>query len=46
MFETEVLRKISGVKRDEILGEWRKLFKCELHALCSSPNVIRNLKSR
>ena len=25
---------------------WRKLHNAELHALYSSPNVIRNLKSR
>ena len=26
--------------------EWRKLHNAELHALYSSPNIIRNLKSR
>ena len=46
MFENKVLRKIFGTKRDEITGEWRKLHKAELHALYSSPNSIRNLKSR
>ena len=46
VFENKVLRKISGAKRDEITGEWRKLHNYELHALCSSPNIIRNLKSR
>ena len=35
-----------GAKRDEIAGEWRKLHNAELHALYSSPNIIRNLKSR
>ena len=35
-----------GTKRDEITGEWRKLHNAELHALYSSPNIIRNLKSR
>ena len=34
------------VKRDEITEEWRKLHNAELHALYSSPNIIRNLKSR
>ena len=33
-------------KRDEITGECRKLHNAELHALYSSPNIIRNLKSR
>ena len=46
MFENKVLRKIFGAKRDEITGEWRKLHNAELHALYSSSNIIRNLKSR
>ena len=46
MFENEVLRKIFRAKRDEITGEWRKLHNSELHALYSSPNIIRDLKSR
>ena len=32
--------------RDEITGEWGKLHNAELHALYSSHNIIRNLKSR
>ena len=46
VFENKVLRKIFGAKRDEITGEWRKLYNAELHALYSSPNNNRNLKSR
>ena len=46
MFENKVLRKIFWAKRDEITGEWRKLHNAELHALYSSPNIFRNLKSR
>ncbi|KAJ4426503.1 hypothetical protein ANN_27317 [Periplaneta americana] len=42
----KVLRKIFGAKRDEVTGEWRKLHNTELHALYSSPDIIRNLKSR
>ena len=38
--------KIFGAKKDEITGEWRKLYNTELHALCSSPNIIRSLKSK
>ena len=45
VFENKVLRKISGAKGDEITGEWRKLRNGELQLLCSSPNIIRNLKS-
>ena len=41
-----MLRKIFETKRDEITGEWRKLYNPELHALYSSPKIIRNLKSR
>ena len=46
MFKNEVLRKIFGAKRDEIAGEWRKIHNAELHALYSSPNIIRSLKTR
>ncbi|KAJ4449177.1 hypothetical protein ANN_00573 [Periplaneta americana] len=46
VFENEVLRKIFGAKRDEVTGEWRKLHNTELHALYSSPDIIRNIKSR
>jgi hypothetical protein len=46
MFENRVLRRIFGRKRDEIIGEWRKLRNEELHYLYSSPNIIRQTKSR
>ena len=46
MFEDKVLRKIFGAKKDEITGEWRKLHNAELHALYSSPSIIRSLTSR
>ncbi|KAJ4443371.1 hypothetical protein ANN_05039 [Periplaneta americana] len=46
VFENKVLRKIFGAKRDEITGEWRKLHNAELHALYSSPDIIRNIKTR
>ena len=46
MFGNKVLRKIFGAKKDEITGEWRKPHSAELYALYSSPNIIRNLKSR
>ncbi|KAJ4442092.1 hypothetical protein ANN_11958 [Periplaneta americana] len=38
--------KIFGAKKDEVTGEWRKLQNAELHALYSSPDIIRNIKSR
>jgi hypothetical protein len=32
--------------KDEVTGEWRKLHNEELHILYSSPNIIRQIKSR
>ncbi|KAJ4434346.1 hypothetical protein ANN_22905 [Periplaneta americana] len=46
VFENKMLRKIFGAKRDEVTGEWRKLHNAELHALYSSSDIIRNIKSR
>ncbi|KAJ4447791.1 hypothetical protein ANN_09799 [Periplaneta americana] len=46
VFENKVLRKIFGAKRDKVTGERRKLHNTELHALYSSPDIIRNIKSR
>ena len=46
MLENKVLGKIFGGKRDKITGEWRKLHNVEPHALNSSHNIIRSLKSR
>jgi hypothetical protein len=41
-----VLRRIYGPKRDEVTGEWRKLHSEELHIMYSSPDIIRQIKSR
>jgi hypothetical protein len=46
MFENGLLRRIFGPKRDEVMGEWRKLHNEELHNLYSSPSIIRMIKSR
>jgi hypothetical protein len=46
VFENRVLRRILGVKRDEVIGGWRKLYNEELHNLYSSPSKIRIIKSR
>ena len=46
MFENRVLRGISGSKRDEVTGEWKKLHNEELNDLYSSPNIVRAIKSR
>jgi hypothetical protein len=46
VLENRVLRQIFGPKRDEVSGEWRKLHSEVLHNLCSSPDIIRQIKSR
>jgi hypothetical protein len=46
LFENRVLKKIFGLKRDEVTGEWRKLHNEELHDLYSSPSIIRIIKPR
>jgi hypothetical protein len=38
--------RIFGTKRDKVTGEWRKLYNEELHILYSSPNIIKQIKSR
>jgi hypothetical protein len=45
-FENRVLRRLFRPKRDEITGEWRKMHSGELHNLYSSPDIIRQIKSR
>jgi hypothetical protein len=46
VYVNRFLRKIFVPKRDEVTGEWRKLHNEELHALYSSPNIIRQIISR
>jgi hypothetical protein len=41
-----VQRRIFGPKSDEGTGEWRKLHSGELYNLYSSPDIIRQIKSR
>jgi hypothetical protein len=46
VFENRVLRRIFGLKRDEVMGGWRKLHNevfCDLYAF---PGIIRMIKSR
>jgi hypothetical protein len=45
VFENRALRRIFGPRRYEVT-EWRKLHSEELHILYSSPNIIRQIKSR
>jgi hypothetical protein len=45
VFENRVLRRIFGPKREEVMGDWRKLHNEELHNVYS-PSIIRMIKSR
>jgi hypothetical protein len=45
VFENRVLRRIFGLKRDEVTGGWTKLHNEDLGNLYSSPNTIRTIKS-
>jgi hypothetical protein len=46
VFENRVLRRIFILKRNEVTGEWRKLHNGELHNFYSTPDIIRQMKSR
>ena len=46
VFENRVLRRIFGLKRDGVAGEWRKLYNEELSDLYRSPNIVRVIKSK
>jgi hypothetical protein len=45
VFESRMLRKIFGAKRDEVIWEWGKLHNEELLGLYSSPSIIQVIKS-
>jgi hypothetical protein len=40
------MRRIFGLRGDEVTGGWRKLHNEELHDWYSSPSIIRIIKSR
>jgi hypothetical protein len=40
MFENRVLRRILGPKKNETVGEWRKLHTEELYDLFYKPNIV------
>ena len=44
--ENMVLRRIFGPRREEVTGEWRRLYNEELNDLYSLPNIVRVMKSR
>ena len=41
-----VLRRISGPRREEVTGEWRRLHNEKLNDLYGSPNIVRGIKWR
>jgi hypothetical protein len=45
VFENRVLRRIFGPKREEVVGDWRRMHNEELHNLYASLNIIRMIKS-
>jgi hypothetical protein len=45
-FDSMMLRRIFGLKREEVMGEWRKLHNKELRDLYSLPSIIRIIKSK
>jgi hypothetical protein len=44
VFDNRVLRRISGTKRGEVAGDWRKLHDEELHNLYFSLNIVRRIR--
>jgi hypothetical protein len=46
VFETRVLRRIFGPKRDEVTGDWRTLQNEEFHNVYASPNISGTIKLR
>jgi hypothetical protein len=46
VFENRLLRRISGPKKEEAAGGWRRLHNMKLRHLYASPNVIMVIKSR
>jgi hypothetical protein len=46
VFENRVLKRIVGLRRDDMTWGWRKQHKEELYHLYSSPGMIRIIKSR
>jgi hypothetical protein len=40
VFENRVLKRIFGLKTNEVMAGWRKLHNEELHNLYSSPSII------
>jgi hypothetical protein len=37
---------VSGPKRDDVTGNWKRMRDEKNHGLCPSPNIIRTIKPR
>ena len=46
MFENKAIKRIFGSKKDEVIGECRRVHNEELNDQYSSQNIIRVIKSR
>jgi PAS domain-containing protein len=46
VYENRVLRRIFGPKREEVMGEWKKLHNEEHRDLYPSSRIIRMIKLR
>jgi hypothetical protein len=46
VLENRVLRRMFGLRKDEVTGGWRRLHNEELRDLYSSPSIIRMINSR
>jgi len=46
VLENRVLRRIFGLKRDEVTREWRKLHNEKLNDLYHSSNIVRVIEWR
>jgi hypothetical protein len=46
VFKNRVIKKMFGHKREEVIGECRKLHNEEFHDLYPSPNIVWVIKSR
>jgi hypothetical protein len=45
VFENRVLRRVFGLRGDEVTGEWGRLHSGELHNLYTLPDIMRHIRS-
>jgi hypothetical protein len=46
VLDNRMLRRISGSKKKEVIGKWRKFYNEECHNLYSLANIIKVIKAR